>query len=637
MLISAIGGTAGVGKTALAVHWAHKVAERFPDGQLYVHLRGFGPTDPVTPAAALRGFMDALQVPAGQLPGGFEGQQGLYRSLLADRKVLIVLDNARDADQVRPLLPGSPGCMVVVSSRSELAGLVAAEGAHPISLEVFTDAEALELLARRIGAARLAAEPGVAKELMGLCARLPLALAITAARASARPGFALATLAAELRDARSRLDVLTTGEQATDVRTVLSWSYHGLKAPAARMFRLLGLHPGPDITAPAAASLAALTLGQAGGLLRELTRCHLLAEPAPGRYALHDLLRSYAAEQADAEEGEPDRRAAIHRMLDHYLHTAYAASRALYPARDLIPLCEQQPTAQPEHIAGHDPALAWLKAEHRVVLNVITQAARDGFNSHAQELPEAVATFLDRDGHWHDCLTSQHTALAAAQRMADPAGQARAHRYIGRACVRLGSYQDGYPHLSRAMELCRDLGDHIGQARSHLAIALAAGGEGRYNMALGHAEQALPQYMIAGHRAGQATALTEIGWYHSKAGQPQQALTPCQHSLDLNRELGNRDGEAESWTVLGYASHHLARHTEAIDYYQHALELLSELGHIYHQATVLSYLGDAYHDAGNPGAARETWIRALAILDDLHHPDADQVRAKLQDIDAAGC
>jgi tetratricopeptide (TPR) repeat protein len=421
------------------------------------------------------------------------------------------------------------------------------------------------------------------------------------------------------------------------VRTVFCWSYHSLKAPAARMFRLLGLHPGPDITAPAAASLAALTLGQARGLLRELTRCHLLAEPAPGRYALHDLLRSYAAEQADAEDGEPDRRAAIHRMLDHYLHTAYAASRALYPARDLIPLCEQQPTAQPEHIAGHDPALAWLKAEHRVVLNVITQAARDGFNSHAQELPETVATFLDRHGHWHDCLTSQHTALAAAQRMADPAGQARAHRYIGRACVRLGSYQDGYPHLARAMELCRDLGDHIGQARCHLAIALAAGGEGRYNMTLRHAEQALPQYMIAGHRAGQATALTEIGWYHSKAGQPQQALTPCQQSLDLNRELGNRDGEAESWTVLGYASHHLARHTEAIDYYRHALELLSELGHIYHQATVLSYLGDAHHDAGEPCAARETWIRALAILDDLHHPDADQVRAKLQDIDAASC
>src|ERR1019366_7201907 len=368
----------------------------------------------------------------------------------------------------------------------------------------------------------------------------------------------------------------------------------------------------------------------AGGLLRELTRCHLLAEPAPGRYALHDLLRSYAAEQADAEEGEPDRRAAIHRMLDHYLHTAYAASRALYPARDLIPLCEQQPTAQPEHIAGHDPALAWLKAEHRVVLNVITQAARDGFNSHAQELPEAVATFLDRHGHWHDCLTSQHTALAAAQRMADPAGQARAHRYIGRACVRLGSYQDGYPHLSRAMELCRDLGDHIGQARSHLAIALAAGGEGRYNMALGRAEQALPQYMIAGHRAGQATALTEIGWYHSKAGQPQQALTPCQQSLDLNRELGNRDGEAESWTVLGYASHHLARHTEAIDYYQHALELLSELGHIYHQATVLSYLGDDYGRA----FAAAIWRRRRRAGFEEGAVD-DQLTAALEQVEQA--
>jgi len=301
--VAAVVGGPGVGKTTLAVTWAHQAAGKFPDGQLYVNLRGFDPSGrPVTPTEAIQGFLDALQVPAASVPAGLPARAALYRSLTAGRRMLVLLDNARDSDQVRPLLPGSPGCLVLVTSRSELPGLVAAEGARALRLGVFSDAEALELLVRRIGSARVAAEPEVARELTRLCARLPLALAIIAARVIARPGFPLASLAEELRDGGGRLDALATGEQTADIREVFSWSYRCLRPPAARMFLLLGLYPGPDITVAAAARLAATTPREARGLLRELTRCHVLAELSPGRYALHELLRAYAAERARAEE-----------------------------------------------------------------------------------------------------------------------------------------------------------------------------------------------------------------------------------------------------------------------------------------------------------------------------------------------
>jgi len=322
VVISAVGGTAGVGKTTLALHFAHQVTGRFPDGLLYVNLRGFDPSQlPVTPEEAIRGFLDALQVAPASIPAGPAAQAALYRSLTAGRRMLVLLDNARDSEQVRPLLPGSPGGLVLVTSRSELPGLLA-DGARALGLGLFSDTEALDLLARRIGAARVAAEPEAARELIRLCARLPLALAITAARATARPGFPLAALAGELRDADGRLDALDTGEQIADARAVFSWSYDGLPPAPARMFRLLGLHPGPDITTAAAASLAAVTPGEARDQLGELTRGHLLSEPVPGRYVLHDLLRVYAAERARAQDGEQACREATRRFLDHYLHRA---------------------------------------------------------------------------------------------------------------------------------------------------------------------------------------------------------------------------------------------------------------------------------------------------------------------------
>jgi hypothetical protein len=354
VVISAIGGTAGVGKTALAVHWAHQVADRFPDGQLYVNLRGFDPSGSVmAPAEAVRRFLDALQVPPERIPVDLDAQAALYRSQLACKRMLVVLDNARDTVQVRPLLPGAPTCLVVVTSRGQLTSLVAVDGAHPLTLDLLTEAEARELLARRLGPDRIAAEPQAVEQIVGCCARLPLALSIAAARAE-QSGFPLAALAGELAETGRRLDVLDAGDAAGQVRAVFSWSYTALSSAAARLFRLLGLHPGPDISAAAAASFAAVPPAETRRLLAELVRASLLTEHTPGRYAFHDLLRAYAVDVTHTHDPADQRRAAVGRMLDHYRHTAHTAERLLNPARDPIPLAllPPGPGVTPENPGG---------------------------------------------------------------------------------------------------------------------------------------------------------------------------------------------------------------------------------------------------------------------------------------------
>jgi DNA-binding SARP family transcriptional activator len=637
VVISAIGGTAGVGKTALAVHFAHQVAERFRDGQLYVNLRGFDPSGtPLTPADAVRGFLGALGVPLEHVPASPDAQAALYRSLLSGRQMLILLDNARDAAQVRPLLPGSPGCLVLVTGRSKLVGLVAAESAHPIMLDVLSDVESADLLARRIGAERVAREPAAAAELTGLCARLPLALALTAARAAAHLGFPLAALAAELRDARQRLDVLETGEPAGDVRAVFSWSYQHLTAPAARMFRLLGVHPGPGITVPVAASLAAAPAGAVRRELGELTAAGLLSEHAPGRYAFHDLLRAYAAEQAAEQDDDSLRRAAIGRMLDHYLHTAYAAALLANPTREPIALGAPQPGAAPEHLAGDGEALAWFQAEHQVLLAAIELAAASGFDAHAWQISWCLAYFLDTRGDWHNLAITQSTALAAGRRLGDKGAQASAHTFLGRARRRIGCYDDARSSFQRALRLFRQVGDHVGQAGTHQDMAQLYAQQGHYRDALGHVTQALDLYRAAGRRSGgQAEALNNAGWCHAQLGDHDQALGCCQQALELNRAFGDKPGEAATLDSLGYAHHHLGHHNEAIACYRHSIGLLREVGNPWGEAIVLTHLGDSHHALGDTGGARGTWKQALAILDGLHHPDAAEVRAKLRELDAA--
>jgi tetratricopeptide (TPR) repeat protein/transcriptional regulator with XRE-family HTH domain len=630
VVITAISGTAGVGKTALAVHWAHRVAARFPDGQLYVNLRGFDPGGSVLGAREAVGvFLDALGVPPQRVPTSFEAQVGLYRSLLAGRRMLVVLDNARDAEHVRPLLPGSPGCLVVVTSRSELTSLVVVEGAHPLTIDLLSAAEARELLVRRLGSGRIAAERAATEEIILTCAGLPLALAIVAARAATHPGFPLTTLAAELRDAGG-LGPLSGGDATADVRAVLSWSYRTLGPAAARLFRLLGLHPGPDIATPAAASLAGIPVEQVRPLLAELAGAHLATEHAPGRYTFHDLLRLYASELANSIDTGAERHGAVHRVLDHYLRAAHNAAVLLNPQRDPIGPVPPRPLVTSEEPADHEQALAWFATECCVLLAAVDRAAAAGFDSHAGRLAWTLVDFLKRRGHWHEWATTQHTALAAAQRLGDREAQAEAHRNLGRIHYRLGSFDDAYRHLYQAVDLFGQVGNHVGQANAHFALAGAFGRQERHKEALGHAELAFELFQSAGHRIGQADVANTIGWNAAHLGDYQRALTQCEYALALHRELGDREGEAHTWDSLGYAHHHLGHHRRAVACYQRALDLYLDLSDRKGEAETLTRLGDAHHAAGNPVATRNAWQHALDTLDDLGHSDAAQVRAKLE-------
>jgi len=631
VVISAIGGTAGVGKTTLAVHWAHEVADRFPDGQLFLNLRGFDPSDQVVdPADALRTFLDALRVPARQVPASLDGQIARYRSLLAGKRVLIVLDNARSAAQVRPLLPGTPGCLVLVTSRNRLAGLVATDGAHPLSLDLLTPAEAGDLLARRLGPDRLAAEPAAVDEIIARCARLPLALAIVSAHAATNPDVRLADLAADLRDAGRRWDRLTdVDDPVADVRSVFSWSYRSLSGAAARLFRLLGLHPGPDLTVAAAASLAGDSRADVRALLGELTRAHLVAEHVPGRYTLHDLLRAYALDLAHAVDPADERAAATTRMLDHYVHSTYAADQLVNVHRDRDDLEPPAPGTTPERPTDNAAAMAWLMAEHAVLLAAVHHAASAGFDAAAWRLVFNLSSYLTRRGHWHDWLAVNHIGVATTGRLADRAAQASAHRLLASASTRLRRYDDTMDHLHRALDLYRQTGDLVGQASVHLTIGDMWERQSRHAEALEHAEQALALFREAGSRAGEADALNFVGWCHALLGDYGQAISYCEESLAVHRELGPGIVAATTWDSLGYAHHHLGNHPQAIESFQKALTLFGEFGDRYSEAETLHRLGDTYQAAGDSEAARAAWRRSLAIYEDLDDLVAEEVRAKL--------
>jgi DNA-binding SARP family transcriptional activator/tetratricopeptide (TPR) repeat protein len=625
-----ISGTAGVGKTALAVHWAHRVRHRFPDGQLYVNLRGFDPSGTgMDPAEAVRSFLDTLGVPAPRIPAQLDAQAALYRTLLADKRMLVLLDNASDPDQVRPLLPGAGASLALITSRAQLTGLIVTEGAHLLPLDLLTPDEAGDLLTRRIGTARASAEPQAVEEISARCARLPLAVAVVGARASTLPHLPLAAIAADLREARHRLDVLTTGDTASDLRAVFSSSYRTLTADAARLFRLLGLHPGPEVAAPAAGSLAALPASRVGPLLVELTRAHLITEPAPGRYAFHDLLRSYARQLAEQSDPDDQRHAATQRVLDHYLHTAYGADRLLAPARDPVALPPAQPGVSQEVITDYGQAMAWFAAERAVLLAAVQHAADTGLDRYAAQLAWTLATYLNRRGHWHDYAATQQAAVAAARRVGDPAAQAHAHRLLAGAATRLGCYTDAQAHFRHALDLHERQGDLPGQANTQYNLGWLGTLQGRHEESLDHTRRAFDLYRAAGHDRGQADCLNAIGWLYAKLGEHRQALTCCQQSLALHQQIGNRHGQAETWDSLGYIHRHLGDHDESVACYERALTLRREFDDRYNEAVALTGLGDTRHSAGDRYAARDAWQQALTILQELDYPDAEEVRARL--------
>lgn len=634
--IFAIGGVGGIGKTWLALHWAHENLGRFPDGQLYVNLRGFTPLgEPVQPQTAVRGFLDALGADPATLPADPDAQAALYRSLTAGKQLLIVLDNARDTAQVAPLLPGSPTCTVIVTSRSRLAGLAVAHGARPLTLDTLTDTEARHLLARYLGTDRVAAEPDDVTALLDHCAGLPLAIGILAARATMSPDVRLAELVAELREEQTRLDALYTGDLTADLRTVFASSYRALDPDAARMFRLLGLAPGPDISLPATACLTSLPMPQARALLRGLEAAHLIQESVAGRYRMHDLVRLYAAERAREEPVESSDEALL-RLLDFYLHSAHAATGRLDPHRDRIHLTAPRHGVTPQDPADHGAALAWFTAEHSVLLSAVDLAAGTRCDPHAWQLAWALETFFDYRGHWHDWAAVQHTALDAARRLGDRSRQAGSHRSLGSVHTQMGLLDEGHAHFSRALELYDQLGDRVGQAHTHRGLGWVCDRKGLSREALDHNEQALAHYRRTGHRTGQARSLNNAGWMHIMLSDYRRALDYCAQAVALNQEIGDRHGEAGAWDSLGHAHHHLAEYTDAVRCYQQALDLDREFGDRYGETEILGHLGDTHVAVGDLDAARVVWSRALDVADEIGHPSIDELRAKLSALPHAG-
>jgi DNA-binding SARP family transcriptional activator/tetratricopeptide (TPR) repeat protein len=627
-VIAAIVGPGGIGKSALALHWAHMVADRFPDGQLYVNLRGFDPSGRVvSPSDAVRGFLDALGVPAGQIPTEPDAQAGLYRSLLADRQMLVVLDNARDAAHVRPLLPGTPTAVVVVTSRNQLTSLVAVEDARPLALNTLSTPEARQLLVARLGLDRVAAELDMVEAIIKACAGLPLALAIAAARAQTT-GSGLADIATELTDARRRLDALDAGDASSQMRAVFSWSYGTLTPVGARLFRLLALQPGPDISAAAASSLA----GQpAAAALAELVGANLLREEAPGRYTLHDLLRTYAADLTRDHDSDADRGEALTRLLDHYTHTAYGADRLLYPTRSPIPLpiAAYKNGVEPEVLTDPQEAKDWLTTELRTLLAALNHAANHGDDLHAWQLAWSLDTFLDRRGRPHDLAAAWQAALPADRRL-PAAAEYYALGVLARAEIRLGHHATAAAHLQTALDLSTVAGDSFAQAEAHRVLASLSEQSEDPGRALDHAHQALQLYRAAHHTRGEAAALNAIGWYLCRLGDYAQALDYCQQALDMHRGMGDRYREAAALDSIGYAHHHLNDVAQAADCFRQAIALYREVGDRFLEADTLVHLGDTHQAAGDAAAARATWHHALAILVELDHPNVEAVRAKLE-------
>ncbi|MFG1608104.1 BTAD domain-containing putative transcriptional regulator [Actinoplanes sp. NPDC049265] len=629
--VGVISGTAGVGKTSLAVHWAHRAADRFPDGHLYVDLRGFDDSGAVAdPHEVLRRCIEALGVPADRIPADPEARTALYRSELYRRRVLVLLDNARDSAQVRPLLPGGPGCVVVVTSRNRLADLVAVEGARPVAVPPMSDADARRLLTLRVGAARAAAEPQALDYIVEKCAGLPLALTIASARVATSVTLSLGTLAAQLGDGRDggSLDALSTGEPAADLRTVFSWSYAALSEGAARLFRGLGLHPGPDCSLVSAAAAAGLPTAGAKAAAAELGQANLVQERAGDRYGLHDLVRAFAADTAHRIDPPPRRRAVTHLIVDHYLHTAYRAD-ALISGKLRFPPVRPVAGARPEHFTGTTEALAWFRADHAVLLGIVDLAAAERLDAQCWQLGVCLGAYLDRGGHWHELAAVEQTALRAAGRAGDHVGRAVAHRMLARAYTRLNRFDQAQTELSEALSVGRALGDRTDQSLSHLALSLVMERRGRPDQAYHHARRALDLVEAGGDRSVRARALSAVGWYLTLRDEHREAIDLSTRALADLTDLGDLNGQANTWESLANAHRHLGEYAEAVECYRRAVRLYGEIGDRHLVGITLIRSGDNHEDHGRHEAARTAWTEAVTALDGLGVRDIDDARTRL--------
>ena len=587
--IAVVSAGGGFGKTSLALRWAHDRIDRFPDGQLFVNLRG---------------FLEAFGVPAASIPGELDAQTALFRSLVADKRMLLVLDNALDSAQVASLLPGSPSCTVLVTSRNQLGGLLTTQQALSVHLDVLGEQEARDLLAAHLGAQRVTAEPEAVDEIVERCASLPLALSIVAARAAGHPDFPLSTLADELAEAR--LDALDAGELTANLRAVFSCSYNALGSPAANVFGLLGLAPGPDIGLAAAASLTGLAPPRARNLLRELENSHLVSQHAPGRYRMHDLVRLYAAERGLPG---PLREAALARLVDYYLHTALAGESMFLGHRRSI--AEPRPAggALPEVFPDQATALAWFAAEHTNTLLAQRLAAERLWDQAVYALAWSLSTYHWRRGDTRYDILVWQLGLPAAQSLGAPV--ATAHRLYGRALIRAGLLDDALDQLQQAKRRVAD-DDIVERAQIDHTMAWLWENRGDDRAALDHARRGLELFRAAGDPLDEARAYNAVGWYQARLGDFEAALANCTRALEMTKAQ-DRAGQYGVLDSLGFIARGLGRHDEALDYYDQALALNRELGNVYLQADIMAGIGTVHADTGATEAARQAWRQAIDL------------------------
>ncbi|HEY7143945.1 MAG TPA: BTAD domain-containing putative transcriptional regulator [Streptosporangiaceae bacterium] len=629
--IAVIAGTAGVGKTALAVRWAHQHRAAFPDGQLYVNLAGYAPGSPMPPARALAGFLRALGIPPERIPLEADEAAALYRSLLADRRVLVVLDNACGAGQVRPLLPGGTGCLTVITSRDRLAGLTVHEGARTLSLGVLPPDEAYALLAGLLGTARTGQDPVAVAELAALCACLPLALRIAAAQLIRHPRQPVAGLAAELREG-NRLAVLSVaGDEQSAVRAAFGLSHAALGPAARRMFQLAGLHPGADLTEPAAAALTGTTAARARALLADLASAHLADEHEPGRFALHDLLRLYARERAAQEISAAERAAATGRLYGFYLRSADAAARVLHPNMQRLPApgagagpgpgpgsgpADDDPAgARAESVVftAHAGALAWLEVERPNLVAIVTAAAAHGPGETAWLLADALRGYFWMRRYAGDWLTVAESGLAAAQAGPDPGAMAAAHLSLAQAKRWLARYPAAAGHLTEARELARQAGWRQGEAAALGSLANVYRDQGRLAESAEHHRQARDIYRQTGGLGGEATSLGNLGNVLMELGRLPESIDCLTRGLAIYRQIGARHAEGNMLNSLGCACVIQGQLGPARQHLDQALALHRETGSREGEADDLNNTAELHLDAGEYQLAGELAGASLSL------------------------
>ncbi|GAA0384291.1 SARP family transcriptional regulator [Acrocarpospora corrugata] len=613
--ISVITGTAGVGKTGLVLRWAHRMADRFPDGQLYLNLQGYSPGTPVRPREALAGFLRALGMSPDQVPVEATEAAARYRSLMAGRRFLVVLDNASSADQVRPLLPGNPGCAVLVTSRERLTGLVAREGAQRITLDVLIPAEAEALLAHLIGAERARAEPAALTELAVVCAYLPLALRIAAAHLLDRPDYSIAKYAEDLRAGNPLTALRIEGDEETAVSAAFDLSYRTLPASVQRVFRRLGVVACHDFTPNSAAALADLSVPEAASALDRLSRVHLVDQHRPGRFNLHDLLRRYASDRSDTEDGEEDRTQARDKLFDWYLSMVTTAAKVLYPGM----LQLQVPSQAPQHVDIDTPAAAraWLDDEHHNLIAAIGHAVRHGPRPMAWLLADRLRGHHNFSRNMVDWLTAARAALAAAYAEKDERALAASLLNLAHAYYCLARYDRAINYLIRAITLSGRSGWTEGEVSALHNLSTTLMVVGRPEEASRHLSRALELYSLLGSQQGRAKLLNNLANACRQSGRLREGLTYAIQALTLTRETSAPRDEAVAITTMGELYHQLGRLDDSADTLTIALARHQELGDRYLEADTLAWLAMVHCDAGRLDQARSSAQTALEIARDI--------------------